>query len=211
MEIKNKKVFLRTDFNVPIKNNLVADSYRIDCSIETLRSLKDGNNKTLIVSHIETNGVDNPSLKPVYKYLRDRYNDIEIFFSDNIEDFDNIKPGQFLLLENIRNFSGEKDNDVSLAEKFKNITDFYINDAFAVSHRNHMSVSILPKLYNIEDKIFGLQMQKEIRELSKILNPEKPFAVILSGAKFSTKLPLIEKYLQKWVLQLLAACQSGHL
>ncbi len=195
MEIKNRKVFLRTDFNVPIKNNIVADSYRIDCSIETLRDLKKGDNKTLIVSHIETKGVEKPSLKPVFDYIKSNYQDIEIFFSDKIEDFENVNSGQFMLLENIRNFSEEKENDVSLAKKIKNITDFYINDAFAVSHRNHMSVSVLPKLYNLEDKMFGLQMKKEINELSKILKPEKPFAVILSGAKFSTKLPLIEKYL----------------
>jgi phosphoglycerate kinase len=104
--------------------------------------------------------------------------------------------GGFLLLENIRNFDGEKNNSIELAENFKSLTMMYINDAFAVSHRDHMSVSALPSLYDKDHKMFGLQMQKEIDNLSKILIPEKPLAVILSGAKFSTKLPLIEKYLQ---------------
>jgi phosphoglycerate kinase len=107
----------------------------------------------------------------------------------------NLSEGGFLLLENVRNFDGEKNNDAALAENFKTLTDVYINDAFAVSHRNHMSVSTLPLMYDKDHKMFGIQMQKEIDNLSKILTPEKPFTVILSGAKFSTKLPLIDKYL----------------
>lgn len=196
MEIKNKKVFLRADFNVPIKNGVVNDVYRINSTLDTLRFLKDGNNKTLIVSHIETKNVEKPSLKPVFEYLQKNFPEFSITFSENIKDFENIRDGEFLLLENIRNYPGEKENSSDLAQVFRDITDIYINDAFAVSHRNHMSVCLLPSLYKKEDKMFGIQMQKEIDCLSKVLNPERPFAVILSGAKFSTKLPLIEKYLK---------------
>jgi phosphoglycerate kinase len=203
MEIKNKRVFLRADFNVPIKDSVIKDDYRIISTLKTLDYLKNEGCKTIIVSHIETKDVDKPSLKPVYEYLKTKHPEYDIHFMENIEDveninhgFESIQDGSFLLLENIRNLKGEKDNDMELAKKIKEITDVYVNDAFAVSHRNHMSVSALPSLYNIDHKMLGVQMKQEIDNLSKVLTPEKPFAVILSGAKFSTKLPLIEKYIK---------------
>ncbi len=202
MEIKNKRVFLRADFNVPIQGGIVKDDYRIKTTIDTLKILKDGNNKTLLVSHIETKDIEKSTLKPVFEYLKNNFTDFTFHFLENVgclddikNAFEGVKEGEFLLLENIRNLSGEKDNDIELANFFHSITDFYINDAFAVSHRNHMSVSALPKIFTRENKMFGVQMQKEIDNLSKIINPNTPVAVILSGAKFSTKLPLIQKYL----------------
>ena len=200
MEIKNKKVLLRADFNVPIKANVIKDNYRIISTIPTLEMLKKEGAKTVIISHIETKDVEKPTLKPVYEYLKTNYADLNIEFVENVELLEDalnaMADGGFLLLENIRNFDGEKANSIELAENFKSLTEIYINDAFAVSHRDHMSVSALPSLYDKDSKMFGLQMQKEIDNLLKIITPEKPFAVILSGAKFSTKLPLIEKYLQ---------------
>jgi phosphoglycerate kinase len=203
MEIKNKRVFLRADFNVPIKNLVIQDDYRIVSTLQTLNYLKNEGCKTIIVSHIETKDVEKPSLKPVYEYLKNKHPEYDIHFMESIEDiesinhkFESIQNGSFLLLENIRNLKGEKDNDIELAKGFKKITDVYVNDAFAVSHRKHMSISSLPSLYDKDHKMFGLQMKKEIDNLSKVLIPEKPFVVILSGAKFSTKLPLIEKYLK---------------
>lgn len=203
MEIKNKRVFLRADFNVPIKDSVIKDDYRIISTFKTLDYLKNEGCKTIIVSHIETKDVEKPSLKLIYEYLQKNHPEYNIKFLENIEDFESIKntfeliqEGGFLLLENIRNLKGEKVNDIELAKKFRDITDLYINDAFAVSHRNHMSVSSLPSLYDVDSKMFGVQMKKEIDNLSKVLIPEKPFAVILSGAKFSTKLLLIEKYLK---------------
>ncbi len=200
MEIKNKKVLLRADFNVPIKDSIIKDNYRIVSTIPTLELLRNAGAKTIIISHIETKDAEKPTLKPVFDYLKNNYSDLNIEFIDNVEMLEdalnNLVDGGFLLLENIRNFDGEKNNSTELAENFKTLTEVYINDAFAVSHRDHMSVSALPALYDKDHKMFGLQMQKEINNLSKILIPEKPSAVILSGAKFSTKLPLIEKYLQ---------------
>ncbi len=200
MEIKNKKVLLRADFNVPIQASVIKDNYRIVSTLDTLNFLQNGGAKTIIISHIETKDVEKPTLKPVFDYIQENYKNLHIVFVDNVEalepELNNLPEGGFILLENIRNFDGEKTNDASLAENFKSLTDIYINDAFAVSHRDHMSVSALPSLYDADHKMFGMQMKKEIDNLSKILQPEKPSAVILSGAKFSTKLPLIEKYLQ---------------
>ncbi len=200
MEIKNKKILLRADFNVPIKDNKIKDNFRIISTFSTMDMLKNAESKTLILSHIETKDVAKPTLKPVFDYIKENHSEYDIQFAEDVSNLENklesLSSGGFLLLENIRNLNGEKDNDIETAMMFKNMTDVYINDAFAVSHRNHMSVSTLPSLYDTNSKMFGLQMQKEIDNLSKILNPEKPFAVILSGAKFATKLPLIDKYLK---------------
>ncbi len=200
MEIKNKKVLLRADFNVPIKANAIKDDYRIVSTFPTMNMLKNDGAKTIIISHIETKDTDKPTLKPVFDYIKTNHPEYDIHFTENLDGIEDkietLPFGAFLLLENIRNLEGEKNNDINTAERFKNITDVYINDAFAVSHRNHMSVSVLPSLYDIDHKSFGIQMQKEIDNLSKILNPQTPFAVILSGAKFTTKLPLIDKYLK---------------
>jgi phosphoglycerate kinase len=200
MEIRNKKVLLRADFNVPIKANQIKDDYRILSTFPTMDMLKNAGAKTIILSHIETKDTDKPTLKPVFDYIKTYHPEYDIHFIDNLDSIEdkieNLSEGGFLLLENIRNLEGEKNNDIETAKIFKNITDVYINDAFAVSHRNHMSVSTLPSLYDADHKSFGIQMQKEIDSLSKILNPQKPFAVILSGAKFTTKLPLIDKYLK---------------
>jgi phosphoglycerate kinase len=162
--------------------------------------LKEGRAKTIIMSHIETKDIDKPTLKPVFVYITSTHPEYHIEFAEDMdalkEKLSGLNEGGFILLENIRNYGGEKTNSAELAKTFRDISDAYINDAFAVSHREHMSVSALPSLYDAEHKMFGMQMQKEIDNLSKILHPEKPFVVILSGAKFSTKLPLIEKYLK---------------
>ncbi len=144
--------------------------------------LRNGGAKTIILSHIETKDIDKPTLRPVFDYIKHNYADLNIEFIDNVEmledTLNNMADGGFLLLENIRNFDGEKNNSTELAENFKSLTEVYINDAFAVSHRDHMSVSALPALYDKDHKMFGLQMQKEIDNLSKILTPEKRWSYL---------------------------------
>jgi phosphoglycerate kinase len=107
--------------------------------------------------------------------------------------------GEFILFENIRNANktgmSEKLNDVQLAEYLKGFVDFYIQDAFAVSHRKHTSVSALPELFDTDHKVAGYQLSKEVSMLLTAVDPVTPLVTILSGAKFSTKLPLIEKYI----------------
>lgn len=204
MEIKNKKVFLRADFNVPVCDGKIKNDFRIISTLETMRYLRDNACKTIIVSHIESNDkcIGLNTLKPVYEYFLENLKEFDIKFIDNLENLENIKntldsikEGGFVLLENIRNLKEEKENDINTAQIFKDMVDVYINDASAVSHRNHMSVSSIPSLVSKENKMFGFQMKKEIDNLSKLFNPNRPLSVILSGAKFKTKLPLIKKYL----------------
>lgn len=197
-----KKVFLRADFNVPIKSGKITDTFRIDSTLATLRFLQDQGAITIIVSHIETKDVESSTLKPVYEYLAEKYPEFVVHFCSDFENetvvsdmLTNAREGEFILFENIRNAKGEKENSSEFAEYLKKFVDVYINDAFAVSHRAHASVDALPKLFVHECKVVGDQLYKEIVHLSEAVVPQKPFAVILSGAKFSTKLPLIQKYL----------------
>lgn len=204
--LAGKKVFLRADFNVPVRDGVVADSYRIESIVPTLEFLKKEKAIVIIASHIETKDVEKPTLKPVFDYIKEKYPEFDFAFC---EDFLNSevmasavaerKEGTFLLLENIRNANesgfSEKDNSVSLAMYFKDFVEVYINDAFAVAHRAHMSVSALPKLFDASKKAAGFLLSKEIDGLLCGIDATRPCVAILSGVKFSTKLPLIQKYL----------------
>lgn len=205
--LRGKKVIVRVDFNVPISNGVITDTYRIDSAIKTFDFLQKEGAISILLSHIETKGVEPSTLIPVYTYILQTYPQYVFYFCKDFlqkkelqEGLDKLKHGEFLLCENIRiadkTGMSEKLNDDGLAEYLKEFADFYIQDAFAVSHRKHTSVVKLAQLFDTEHKAAGFQLYAEIHALLKVLEPEKPFAAILSGAKFSTKLPLIEKYLE---------------
>jgi 3-phosphoglycerate kinase len=172
--LKGKKVLVRVDYNVPIKNGKVLDDFRIKKSIQTIKFLQNKGAEVILVSHLGKDGKE--SLAPVANRLKK-------YIKKNVT-----------LLENIRKDSGEEKNDLNFAKKLANLADFYVNDAFSVSHRNHASVVGVPKYL---PSYAGFQLEEEIRNLSKVIkNPKHPFLFILGGAKFSTKMPLIQKYLK---------------
>jgi phosphoglycerate kinase len=188
--LKGKRVLLRLDLNVPIKNNKIIDDFRIKKILPTIKFLKSKKAKVVIVSHIGRSG--NESLKLIAKYIKSDFfpetigKEVEAFVS-------NMKDGDVVLLENLRKNIGEKKNDKKFAESLANLGDIYVNDAFSVSHREHVSIVSLPKLL---PSYCGLLMKEEIKNLYISKNPLRPFLFILAGAKFKTKLPLIEKYLK---------------
>lgn len=201
-KLRGKKVFLRADFNVPIQKEVIGDEYRIKAVLPTLEFLKREGAVTIIASHIETADVEKPTLKPVFSYIKEKYGQFDMVFCEKFTEeeelsqaLDDRGEGTFLLLENIRHASGEKENDINFAVYLKNFAEFYINEAFAVVHRPHCTVDALPRLFDKENKAAGFLLTREIHELSKALEPKHPFLVVLSGMKFSTKLPLIQKYL----------------
>lgn len=205
--LAGKKVFLRADFNVPVKDGQVTDGYRITSMLPTLEFLKKEKAVTIIASHIETKNVDKPTLKPVFEYLQTKHPEFNIVFCEDFLNKETLSlavnscaEGSFILLENIRNATesgfSEKDNSVSLAMYLKEFADVYVSDAFAVSHRAHASVDALPRLFDSSKKVAGFLLSKEIDALSRGIAPTKPVVAVLSGMKFSTKLPLIQKYLQ---------------
>jgi phosphoglycerate kinase len=195
-DLAGKKVLLRLDLNVPIKDGKVADDYRIKRILPTLAWLRDQGVKTMIISHIEGKGEANLSLKPVYEYLLEHFalSFAPDFFSPETADLlSKIQDGEIVLFENVRNDPGEKTNDPEFARKLGKLGDIYVNDAFAVSHRAHASIVGLPK---IMPSYMGPLLAEEVENLNG-LGFESPFLFVLGGAKFDTKLPLIQKFLEK--------------
>lgn len=175
--LKGKTVLLRVDFNVPIKNGKVEDDFRIKAALPTIDFLLKKGAKIILITHLGENGTAN--LIPVIKH----------FF-----DISKIDKNKVTFFDNIRKFPGEMKNDKSFAKKLSEMGDIYVNDAFSVSHREHASIVSLPKYL---PHFAGLQLEKEIKNLSDVFKKTKhPFLFILSGAKFSTKIPLLEKYLK---------------
>lgn len=194
--IKNKTVLLRADFNVPMKDGVITDTFRIDETFKTIDLLIKKGAKIVVISHLGDDG--KASLLPVAKYLaKKKYkgyfeesNNPEVI-RDSVE---NLCSGEVLLVENIRRFDGEKTNEKKFAVFLASLADAYVNDAFSVSHRKHASIIGVPKLL---PGYAGLEMENEIKMLSRVLKPKKPFFFILGGAKFETKLPLLKIFLEK--------------
>lgn len=191
--LSGKKVLLRLDLNVPIKDGVVQDDFRLKKSLETIEFLRKEGARLIIVSHIAS-GVSH-SLNAPLGYLA------KFFPITFVVDFQSpegrnainkMQPGDVVLLENIRHYPGETENDPEFAKQLASIADIYVNDAFSVSHRRHASIVGLPKQL---PSYAGLLFQKELKELETAFHPPHPFLFILGGAKFETKLPLIRKFL----------------
>lgn len=197
---KGSVVILRADFNVPVSAGKVKDTFRIDQTIPTISYLVKKGAKVFIIAHIGDDGES--SLKPIHNYLNKKIKtefitnfDFELDFDNLATKFANAKPGSVMLLENIRKLNGEKIGDRktrdALAKNFASLADIYINDAFSVSHRDHMSFTSLPKYL---PSYFGLSFINEVTNLSKALNPKHPMLFLLGGFKFGTKIPVLKKF-----------------
>ncbi len=179
--LKGKRVMVRVDFNVPVQDGRIIDDLRIRVAMPTIEYLKSEGAKVILISHIESI----PSLELVAEKMG----------INLVKDFMNwdgkIEESEVLLFENLRTNPGEKANDPEFTKVLASYADIYVNDAFPVCHREHASVVGVPKLL---PHYAGFQLMKEIENLSAFFNPAHPFIFILGGAKFETKLPLIEKF-----------------
>ena len=196
-DLQGKKVLVRVDFNVPVQDGKVVDDYRIVRALPTINFLKENGAKILLISHIETKDVETPTLKPVFEYLLPTLNlkFIEDCFSEeSVGATGSLGEGGVILFENIRRYEGEKKNDEVFGKQLAGLADIYVNDAFAVSHREHASVVGVPKYL---PSYAGLLLSDEMKHLSIDENTPHPFLFIIGGAKFDTKLPLIDKFLEK--------------
>ncbi len=191
--LKGKRVLLRLDLNVPLKGGRVVDGYRIKRALPTIKFLKSQGAKTIIISHIGSDG--EKSLRPVARYLNKKMN-MGFYPQLNGRDLPRVisgmKHGGVIMLENLRKDPGELNNDINFAKRLAKLGDIYVNDAFSVSHRDHASVVQLPKLL---PSYAGFLFEDEVSNLSRALHPSHPFLFVLGGAKFSTKIPLIKKFL----------------
>jgi len=198
-DLRGKRVLLRADFNVPLGSNNIVDheeAWRIDKGMKTINYLREHGARVIVISHLGRTG---ESLRPIAEYINQNYNTdlgfVPQITGDLIHDVSlELPQGGVILLENLRQHPGEKENDESFAEELSTYADIYINDAFAVSHRNHASVVRLPKML---PSYAGFQFLDEYKFLSEAANPECPAMLVLGGAKFGTKLDLLSKFVKK--------------
>ena len=197
----DKKALIRVDYNVPINSNLeVIDESRILSSLPTINKiLKDGGS-CILMSHMgRPNGINNSklSLKNIISSLEKLLNKKVLFCEDcisekTIENCNNLKNGEIILLENLRFYKEEELGNTEFAKKLSTLGDIYVNDAFGTSHRIHSSNSIITHFFN--QKCIGYLIENEIKNINKILyKKSKPFTAILGGSKVSDKILLIEK------------------
>ena len=249
VDLGNKTVLIRVDFNVPIKNGTLEDDTRIRGTLPTIKYALDAGARVVLASHLgrpikdkkkaEEKGTvfdeNKYTLRPVYEYLRslrEFHKDSEsgsgtaegskegaalghlgdndeavVFASDCVGEIagdaiENLRPGQVLLLENLRLHQGEEENDPGFAEELGREIDIYVNDAFGTAHRAHASTEGITHF--VDTCVAGLLMEKELEFLGRALNaPERPFVAILGGTKVSDKIPVIESLIGRKVDKLL--------
>ncbi len=192
MILKNKKVLLRADFNVPIAHGRVADDFRIRATVPTIKKILSEGAKIFLISHLEESGKI-PHLDAVYKKLKTLLKSDVKFWRGKLDKFPKNTEGRIVLLDNIRLNPGEKKNDPKFAERLASIGDIFINDAFSDSHRRHASIVGIPKFLT---SFLGDLFHKEINMLSRAFRPPHPFLLIVAGNKFETKEPLLNKFLK---------------
>lgn len=202
--LSQKKVLLRLDLNVPLKNGLVIDETRINKIVPIIKFLIEKKSKIIIISHVgRPKGKLNKifSLKPICENLEKKIKKKIKIFDDNIfeykkEDFFRDSDDQIIFLENVRFYKEEEQNDTSFAKHLASFADLYVNDAFSCSHRAHASVS---KITEFIPSFAGLQLETEINALKKVTTEiKKPITCIIGGSKISTKIGIIKNLIPKF-------------
>ena len=204
MDLKNKKILVRCDFNVPMdEEKNITDNTRIVAALPTIKYLLENNCAIILCSHLgRPKGEVKPefSLKPVAKELS-KLLDKEIIMANDVigEDAkaksENLQPGQIMLLENVRFHKEETDNDSEFSKQLASMAEIYVNDAFGAAHRAHASTAGVAQYL---PAVSGFLIEKELQFLGNALNnPERPFVAIMGGAKVSDKIAVIDSLLEK--------------
>ncbi len=213
------KALIRVDFNVPIDMDFnVTDNTRIIATIPTIKKILADGGSVILMTHLgrpKDGAVDKYSVKhlinSLYKLLHvghpnsDNYNEnTKVLFADDcigtqaVLAASILKPGEVLLLENLRFYKEEEKGDEAFAEKLSKLGDVYVNDAFGTAHRAHASTAVIAKFFEANNKMFGLLMESEVLSAEKVLHQaKKPFTAIIGGAKVSDKILIIENLLDR--------------
>ena len=204
LSVQNQKIILRLDFNVPLKDKIITDDTRIALCLPFVKKLIEKKAKIIIISHLgRPKGVRDPalSLMPIYKYLKKKLQTNVYFFMGNFDDklkekFSYLKEGEVILIENIRYFKEETDDDENFSKKLASLGDVYINDAFSCSHRKQASIHKITKF--IGKSFAGPLLKKEIDSINLIVkNKKEPVTCIIGGSKISTKINVITSLIEK--------------
>ena len=204
LEIKDQKIILRLDLNVPIKDKVIKDDTRITLCLPFINRLIEKKAKIIIISHLgRPKGIRDPklSLIPIYKYLKNKLKTNVYFFrgdfdTETKEKFSHLKEGEVILVENIRFFREETENDEDFSKKLGTLGDIYINDAFSCSHRKQASVHNITKY--VKKSYAGPLFKKEITSINFVINNKKePVTCIIGGSKISTKINVINNLISK--------------
>ena len=203
---KGKKALVRVDFNVPLNEEFqIQDTKRIDASLPTLQKILNDGGSIILLSHLgrPKNKEYKFSLKHIAPYLGNMLSGVNIYFAQDCigEQTKNIveslRPGEILLLENVRFYDEEEAGDLTFAKELASYGDAFVHEAFSTAHRNHATTAVICQFFP-NDKMYGLLMQKEIDSLSHIMkNPRRPFTAVLGGSKISGKIKVINNLMDK--------------
>lgn len=199
-DFKGKKALIRVDFNVPLNEKFeITDDTRMRAAIPTIKKVLSGGGSVILMSHLgrPKNGPEDKfSLKHIQKHLEELIGTNVRFAADCIgesarKQAAELKPGEVLLLENLRFYKEEEKGDEGFARKLAELGDVWINDAFGTAHRAHASTAVIAKFFP-HDKLFGYVMKGEVDSVDKVMrNPERPFTAIMGGSKVSSKIDII--------------------
>ncbi len=203
------KALVRVDFNVPLDADFkITDDTRMTATIPTIKKILADGGSVILMSHLgrpKEGPTDKFSLKHLVKHLHEILGgDTKVFFADDCIGSQAgltasmLRPGEVLLLENLRFYKEEEKGDEGFAEKLSKLGDVYINDAFGTAHRAHASTAVIAKFFKPENRMFGLVMEGEVKSAEKVLHgSERPFTAIIGGAKVSDKILIIENLLER--------------